>query len=446
MPANQTSDPRGHQEAPPQQRSPIRARMTAALVVLVVVVSGVIWLWGRGASDRLIGGDQSAAGRTGTADPAGERDALAGQALDSQASALTRGSQANYLAAWDTTTVKAQQRAETTYQNVRSLGITALDTRYVAAEEALSIPAQRRLGGDAWKAGVEVSYALDGYDSSPARMTVSYTFVQRGDRAFIVDVQPATGERTPIWLLNRLTVRTSERTLVAATSPAEANRVDRHLRQAVTDVQAVLPKWSGSLVAHVPGTTAQVESVLAAAPGSYDSIAAVTTTVDGSELPEAPVAIVVNASVFNRLGPIGSHVVVSHEATHVATNAAVVGMPLWVAEGFADYVGVGSVDVPISITARVVIRDVRRNGVPPALPSNHDFSAGRGDLELAYEQAWLANRLIAADYGERRLVSFYRSVVADPDDLDGAFSELGTTEEAFTADWQRSLQVLAARR
>jgi hypothetical protein len=117
-----------------------------------------------------------------------------------------------------------------------------------------------------------------------------------------------------------------------------------------------------------------------------------------------------------------------------------------VAEGFADYVGVGAVEVPLSVSARVVIRDVRRNGVPRALPSNDDFSAGRGDLELAYEQAWLANRLIAGEYGERRLVRFYRFVVASPDDLGGAFGVLGTTEEAFTADWRRSLRLLVARR
>ncbi len=434
------------EQARSQRRPAIRARAVAALVVLALVVSGVSWLSSGGASDRLLRDDRSGTRQTDAGDPAGRRDALAVQTLDRQASALARGSQASYLADWDASTVKAQQRAETTYQNLRALGVVELDSRYVAAEAGLSLGQQSRLDGDAWTAGVEVSYALDGYDASPARMTVSYTFVRRGERVLIVDVQPATGERAPIWLLGPLAVRTSERTLVAATSPAQAKRVDRHLRQAVTDVGAVLPSWRGALVAYVPETTPQLESVLAAAPGSYDDIAAVTTTVDGSDQQGAPVAIVVNAPVFDRLGPIGSHVVIGHESTHAATNAAVVGMPLWVAEGFADYVGVGSVDVPTSVAARVVIRDVRRNGVPRALPSNDDFSAGQADLELAYEQAWLANRLIATEYGERNLVRFYRAVVARPADLVGAFEDLGTTEEALTADWRRSLQVLAARR
>ncbi len=412
-------------------------------MVLVLVVSGVSWLSSGGVSNRLLDNNQSGSRQTDAGDRVGRREALAAQTLDRQASALARGSQANYLAAWDTSTVQAQRRAETTYQNLRDLGISDLDSRYVAVDVGLSLAERQRLGGDAWSAGVEVAYALDGYDSSPARMTVSYTFVRRGDRVLIADVQAATGERAPVWLLGPLSVRTSERTLVAAASAAEARRVGQHLRQAVTDVQAVLPRWRGTLVAYVPETAAQLESVLATAPGSHDNIAAVTTTVDGSDQQGAPVVVVVNASVFDRLGPIGSRVVISHESTHAATGAAVVGMPLWVAEGFADYVGVGAVDVPISVSARVVTRDVRRNGAPRALPSNDAFSASRGDLELAYEQAWLANRVIAAEYGERSLVQFYSSVVARPTDLAGAFDDLGTTEEAFTADWRRSLWTLA---
>jgi len=433
-------------QAPTQHHAAASTRVLAALLGVALAASGVLWGVQVERSGQLLGQDGSTADRARTSDPAGDRDALASQALDRQGSALTRGSQASYLAVWDSTTVRAQQRGAATYRNLRALGVTALDTRYVAPDEGLSSVEQRQLGGVAWKAGVEVSYAIDGDDSAPVLMTVSYTFVHRGDQVYIVDVQPATGERAPVWLLPRLTVRTSERTLVAAVSPAAAARVDRHLRRAVSEVQAVLPSWRGSLVAYVPATTAQVESVLAATPGSYDNIAAVTTSVDGSVHPRAPVAIVVNTAVFHRLGPVGSRVVVSHESTHAATNAAVIGMPLWVAEGFADYVGVGAVDVPPSVAARVAIRDVRRNAAPRALPSNEDFSASSQDLELAYEQSWLANRLIAATYGQRDLVAFYRSVVADPDDMAGAFRELGTTEEAFTTDWRRSLEVLAARR
>ncbi len=109
--------------------------------------------------------------------------------------------------------------------------------------------------------------------------------------------------------------------------------------------------------------------------------------------------IVVNPWVFDGLGPIGRHVVVSHEATHVATGATTVSMPLWVAEGFADYVGVGSVDVPLRVSARAAVRQIRKSGLPDRLPRDSAFHAG-GGAEATYEEAWLAMRLIARQYGQ----------------------------------------------
>ncbi len=408
--------------------------------VLVVITLVLVWLAGGQESEQTLLPPSGSAGAT---DPAGERDLLAVAALRRQGDALQAGSRVRYLAAWDASTTAARQRAQTTYANLRALDIDALLTRYVATDSGLSHSAEQRLGGDAWTSDVEVGYAVGGFGGRLARTVVSYTFVVRQGRAFIVDVRAADGQHQPIWTLRRLDVRRTPRTLVAATSEAAATRVSAHLEQAVADVEAVLPRWRGSLVAYVAGSSAVLEALLAAAPGSYDGIAAVTTTVDGSIRIDAPVAIVVNAAVFDGLGPLGAQVVITHEATHAVTNAAVVGMPLWVAEGFADYVGVGAVDVPFSVSARAVVHEVRSNGVPARLPAQSDFSAGRQGLEAPYEEAWLANRLIAQRYGERRLVRFYRAVVRDPDQVDAAFRDLGTTRQAFTQDWRAYLSRLA---
>lgn len=437
MPASE-----GVSEEEPAPRSP-GSVWWRAVVVLVVIALVLVWLAGREGSAPTLLPPSSSPGANPNADPAGERDSLAVDALQRQGEALQARSQARYLAAWDASTTAGQQRAQTTYANLRALDVDALETRYIAADSRLSRSAQQQLGGEAWTADVEVDYTVGGPGERPAKTVVSYTFVVRQGRAFIVDVQAADGQHQPIWTLGRLEVRRSPRTLVAATSETAANRVSAHLRQAVTDVNAVLPRWRGTLVAYVPGSRAVLEALLAAAPGSYDGIAAVTTTVDGSTRSGAPVAIVVNAAVFDGLGPIGAHVVITHEATHVATNAAVVGMPLWVAEGFADYVGVGAVDVPLAVSARAVLREIRINGTPPRLPTSPDFSAGRGGLEVSYEEAWLANRLIARIYGERRLVRFYRAVVHDPEQVDAAFRDLGTTPQAFTQEWRAYLLRLA---
>ncbi|MBA3233139.1 MAG: hypothetical protein H0T17_04195, partial [Propionibacteriales bacterium] len=308
-------------------------RPVAAVAGVVAVAAVLVLVNGHDGSDRSLSPRIPPTCQTNQADSAGERNALASRALKRQDAALRLGSQAGYLATWDSRAQGARWHAEHIYANLRALRITELDPRYDGAGSGLSLVAQQRLGTDAWKAEVDVSYALAASDPRRAETTVSFTFVRRGEVALVVAIEPAESKRTPIWLLPRLNVARSARTLVAATTAAEARRVGRHLRQAVEDVEKVLPSWAGKLVAYVPGNSVQLEALLAASPGSYDGIAAVTTTVDGSERQDAPVVIVVNPAVLDDLGPIGSHVVVTHESTHVATNAAVVKMPLWVAEG-----------------------------------------------------------------------------------------------------------------
>ena len=76
--------------------------------------------------------------------------------------------------------------------------------------------------------------------------------------------------------------------------------------------------WRRGLVVEVPASTDALEQALGAADGDYDQIAAVTTSADGSSVPDAPVHVFVNPEVFGSLQPTGAQVVMSHEATHVA--------------------------------------------------------------------------------------------------------------------------------
>ncbi len=374
------------------------------------------------------------------------RAALARAALQQQEHALRAGRLRAYLRTWDSRLATSQRRGATVYANLQALGAAVHSTRYVEAEiGGLPLQQQRRLGGASWTADVELSWRLPDFDEQDALTTLTYTFVRRGETAYVVEVEPATGARRPVWLLGPLVVRRSERTLVAATTLAQAVRLDRLLREAADDVASVVSDWRGGLVAYVPASVEQFESVLAATPGAYDGIAAVTTTVDGSPRVDAPVAIAVNPAVFGKIGPVGAQVVITHESTHVATDVAAVQVPLWVAEGFADHVAVGSVDVPLSVSAGAVIRDIRRNGLPRALPSDAAFMSAHGNLEVYYEQARLAVDLIAKRYGEARLLAFYERAVAAPHQVGTALrAELGTTRAELTGQWRRYLKAIAS--
>jgi hypothetical protein len=355
--------------------------------------------------------------------------------LQRQAQAVSNRDEAGYLAGWDSSP-DARRQAALTYSNLRKLGVARLET---------AVPVDAVTGnGSSWTAAVAVTWGLTGLDPNSSDSTLRYSFSENGGAAVISRIAAPPGGRTPIWLLHGLRVRRDSRTLVAATGAGEADRVERLLRSAVGAVGKVLPGWHGDLVAYAPGDLRQFNALIAARPGQYRGIAAVTTIVDGSLDASAPAAIVINPRVFDPLGPISAHVVVTHEATHAATHAAAVSMPLWVAEGFADYVGIGSVDVPTAVAAGAALRVVRRSGSPATLPSDDAFAVGGSRLEATYEEAWLANSLIAKTYGQRRLVDFYRKVEARPQRLAHVFvTVLGTSESAFTRSWRTYLQGLA---
>ena len=330
------------------------------------------------------------------------------------------------------------------YDNVQDLGVTDLSLRFVDEQTGvLTSAARRELGRDAWVADAELSWRIDGFDEEVSVMEVSLTLVDTPDGAAFGSTEPAYDNPAPLWLLTDLAVERSRRALVAV---ADGQRLDRFAQladRAVRDVRAVLPDWRGGLVVEVPASQAQLDQTLDAPPNAYDSIAAITATVDGSMDPSSPVHILVNPRVYSNLGDEGAQIVMSHEATHVAVDAATSTMPLWLLEGFADYVALARTDLPVSVTASQILAEVREQGPPRSLPGPDEFDPSNKLLGTSYEAAWLACRLLAEEYGEQRLVDFYTSV-DEGRSLDEAFADLGTTEAEFTALWRKHLRGLAA--
>jgi hypothetical protein len=429
-------------EHPSTRRRPFSRRLVVAPVAAIMLASSLT----AADSARLV----SASLPTSTpsrsfSEPDAVRAALSRTALRHQQAALLTGSRRAYLDTWLAGSAEAAREAARIYANLTGLHASVTDTRYVARSYApLAAGRQHQHRDGAWTADVALSWRLRGYDKSPAHAVLTVSFVRRGSAAYVAHITAKAGTSEPVWLPARLHVRSSARTLVATGSRFEAARLASLLRQAVTDVGRVLPRWHGTLVAYEPATAADLEAVLAATATEPSDVAAVTTTVDGSTRRGAPVAIVVNPAVFGALSPVGAHVVISHEATHAATGAATSTVPLWLAEGVADYVGVGSVGVPLSVAAGALVREIRRHGVPSSLPADDTFAAGARRLEATYEQAWLAARLLAREYGQARLIAFYERVVGAPHAVNRAFrAEFVTTQADFTQQWRADLGALA---
>jgi hypothetical protein len=295
-----------------------------------------------------------------------------------------------------------------------------------------------------WDAAVEVTWAFDGFDPRPARAEVRFRFEASGDGVSIAGVG-GDGSRTPLWMTGPLEVRRAGDHLVLVDgSEAQADRLAAQAAIAVPAVRRVLPDWAGGLVVEVPATVADLHAALDGDPGTYDEIAAVTTTVDGSTEAGAPVHVFVNPDVYGSLQERGAQVVMTHEAVHVATDAATSTTPLWLLEGFADYVALRDVPLPLDVTAAQILRQVRRDGPPAALPGSDEFDTTTAHLGASYEAAWLACRLLADLGGERALLRFYRLVQEGASVDDGLREAFGFGEAELTRRWRDLLTDLAA--
>jgi hypothetical protein len=227
-------------------------------------------------------------------------------------------------------------------------------------------------------------------------------------------------------------------------SPARLSAMVAKARQQVDDVvSADRARSTRSLVVVAPGSSAGFSRVLGRPAGTYAGIAAVTSTVDGSVRADTPAQVVLNPAVFGSLSPVAAQVVLTHEATHAATGAAAVSMPLWVAEGFADYVALREAPVPLRLSARLALAAVRRHGLPTALPSSADFAVGAHGLGRSYEEAWLAFRLLSRRHGTAATVAFYAAVRAGRPVDTALRRTTGSGLATVTAQWRAELARLA---
>jgi hypothetical protein len=322
-------------------------------------------------------------------------------------------------------------------RNGAGLHVSDLSLRYVDEVGGAS-------AGGAFAADVQAGWRFAGFDRQPEQMEVRFRFAEHDGRLGIAGIGDG-GRRTPLWLTGPLRVRRTATSLVLVQgSNREADRVAGLARTAVPQVRAVLPDWRGGLVLEVPATQQGLERALHARPGQYDAIAAVTTTVSGSRSRSAPVHVYVNPAVFLPLKPHGAQVVVTHEATHVATGAATSPAPIWLVEGFADYVALRAQRLPLTTTASRISALVHRQGPPSRLPGQTEFAAGASHLEARYESAWLACRLLANSGGAGALVGFYRAVDAGRALGPELRDHFGFGLRGLTARWRTLLSHLPA--
>ncbi|MEV0681868.1 hypothetical protein AB0I60_35645 [Actinosynnema sp. NPDC050436] len=276
----------------------------------------------------------------------------------------------------------------------------------------LALPA----ADESWAPDVRLDYRLRGVDAAPSTQGMAYLFTRRGDRWYLnsdTALEPL-GKRTwrGPWDFGPCRVQTGAGGFVLSHPGGEplAARVLAELDTAVAAVTEVWgPAWARQVAVLVPGDARELQALVG--PGFADgSVAgvAVADRVDASTRTARGQRVVLSPTGAAALSPLALRVLLRHEITHVAARGETVdGAPMWLLEGFADYVGYRGSDVPPRKAAPALAARLAE-ALPDALPADARFR-GAG-MDLAYQESWSVALYLAQRVGEPALVETYRRI------------------------------------
>jgi len=408
----------------PRHSTAVAGRVVVVVVVLLLILAGIL-AWRIHHDDTyVVPPNVARSGRPALEQPGEAAAALAAlqQAVAAHAPDAVAGS-----------------IAKTVVANASTLRVEDFTARYVAPEGAVS-------ADGSWTADVAVTWRFADVDAETAAEDISVSFAPAGKTVTIAGFGGGD-ERLPLWLAGPVQVRRTATTMVVlegtgAEAERRADRFDRLAVHAVAAVRKVVPWPDPHLVLEVPQTESGLEQMMGVDQGSFHGVAAVTATVDGSA--NGPVHVLVNPQVIGGLNSAGAQIVLSHEATHDATGVATNDtMPPWLIEGFADYVALRDVNLPLSTTARQILAQVRKDGPPAHLPGRAQFNDQADDFGTEYEAAWLACRLLSSTGGEQALVKLYDDVRGGADVDRSMRKDFGFSLARFTGLWRQQLRTWA---
>ncbi|MEV7325594.1 hypothetical protein [Streptomyces sp. NPDC093970] len=325
----------------------------------------------------------------------------------------------------------------TSYANLRAVPLADWSYRLTALHP----------DGTAATAEARLSYRVQGYDRAPVTTDRALTLSRTADGHWYVTAdRPAPKAGQQLWDQGTVTAVAGAHSLVLGVGQSR-DALRGYAGLADTAVPAVSKAWGTDwtrrVVLLVPRSLNGMAGLLGAPASNYRGIAAVTTgEAGGSGLTPAD-RVILNPEAYAVLGSVGKQVVLTHETTHVATRAHTsAATPLWLSEGYADWIGYLDTGRTPAEAAPELARAVADGSPPENLPVDRDFGFTDDPTKLAeaYEGGWLACRMIAAHWGEERLGAFYRAVGAHHGRSgaveDALREELGTTLSDFTARWR----------
>lgn len=406
-------------EAPHRRwaRSPLLLILGAVLTISIVL-AGVAFVRGDlpvgdpGSSDATSSDDTAAAPQR-TLDAEKARQAALDSLLAERADALLDRDREQWLGTVDAESTAFAARQAQVFDNLEQVPFNNIRFEFAGNGPSLDEDRTKQVGPDAWVARVVTVFRLAEADDADVRREQYLTLVNR-DGAWLLADDTDGGASANIWDLGPVNVVRGERTLVLGTAETAAlEEISALGDEAAKQVDEVWgSQWPRKVVVLVPRDQTEMATLLMRTDETgLDQIAAVTTGEVGSDQSSSADRVIVNPSGFGRLEAVGRDVVLTHEFTHVATRATGSSeVPIWLSEGFADYVAYQQTDLSRREVAGDVLSLVAEGKGPTALASEADFDPATGDIAPAYSSSWLATEMIARQWSEADLVELYRTV------------------------------------
>jgi hypothetical protein len=297
-------------------------------------------------------------------------------------------------------------------------------------------------------AAVTIRYRIDGVDTEPVAAPWVPIFGVVGGRWRLAgvagDAKLPTGTNGQAWETGELAVVRSER-VVLVLSATDANRAPEMLRMAESGLDHVAAVrhggWAGKVLITAVQDPRLFTTYFADNPDHVGNVAAIAVPYY-AQVPDwhAKPSYAATRVVFNPHQFTADPTELAHDLTHEFTHAAMGPattdyMPLWLVEGFAEYVAYKPEQVPGSFVKRSL------EGFPTgaAPPSANFYGDGRN-----YVLGWLACRMIVERYGEAKLLALYEASGSGSAGSDSAVKQVLGVDTA-TLDTQYVSYVEKAR-
>jgi hypothetical protein len=313
-----------------------------------------------------------------------------------------------------------------------------------------SVPGAEEL----WAPEIQLVYALRGSDVSTTQRPMGYLLVRRASTWYIrsdTELQ-SVGRKTwrGPWDFGPCQAVSTGRGLVIAhpARQAMAERVANELDSAVRAVSEVWGSgWPEQVVVLLPDTADEMRALVG--PNfPVDAVVAVSVAdrVDNDKNSAEGQRVVMSPTTADSLSIAALRIVLRHEITHIAARGSTVdGSPMWLLEGFADYVGYRESGIPLAQAAPDLNAQMIARGPPDRLPADEDFRSQGNTLDLAYQQSLSIARFVADKFGEAKVIELYRTLAkagrTTTQDIDKLLkSVVNLDQEQFVAAWQEYLR------